>query len=703
MSETSNEQVFSVCSQINALIEQGQEEGARTALVELLDWHFREHLSYTPIVNHFIRSLGLYPYLDIGTSRWEDAFAFQSFQVDAGESHPVVLHREQSRVLRRLIDGESLALSAPTSFGKSFIIDSFIRINAPKTVMIIVPTLALADETRRRLGRKFGAEYRIVTSIENDVPDASAIYIFPQERALSYADRIGQIDLLVVDEFYKASATYDKERSASLIRAIMKFGSMAKQRYFLAPNISSLSDNPFTTGMEFVKLDFNTVVLKMHYAHREIGRDSQKKASALLEVLKRSNQKTLVYVGTYSGISEVVTIVLDSLRRLNVSRLLEDFEEWILSAYGGNWNLPAIVSRGIGIHNGQLHRSLSQIQIKLFEEDAGLYSLISTSSIIEGVNTSAENVVLWKNKNGAQRLTDFEYRNIIGRGGRMFRHFIGHIYVLEAPPASVESQLDLQLQDSLLGFKDVQDADMEFTAAQISNVERYNRDLRIASGESYDALVGLNLQTSDSGLILRIAEAITRTPQNWAGIGYLNSENVDDWTWTLFKVLELGGGIWDTSYTKFVNFIKIYSTAWQRDIPSLRSALADHDLGIELMFKLERNLSYKFASLLGDLNAVNRALHPETVDVSAFVFKTSNAFLPPVVYGLEEYGLPRMIARKIQDAGFVNFEREDLTLDGAIRELQAVRPYIRVQGLPNELPFEQYILDYFFSGLSPDA
>ena len=66
--------------------------------------------------------------------------------------------------------------------------------------------------------------------------------------------------------------------------------------------------------------------------------------------------------------------------------------------------LKDLVKHGIGIHNGQLHRSLSQIQIKLFEEQNGLDYLVSTSSIIEGVNTQAESVVLWSNKNGLIRL-----------------------------------------------------------------------------------------------------------------------------------------------------------------------------------------------------------------------------------------------------------------------------------------------------------
>lgn len=60
--------------------------------------------------------------------------------------------------------------------------------------------------------------------------------------------------------------------------------------------------------------------------------------------------------------------------------------------------------------------------------------MVSTSSIIEGVNTQAEQVVVWSNKNGSCKFDYFTYRNIIGRAGRMFKYFVGKVYLLEEPP-----------------------------------------------------------------------------------------------------------------------------------------------------------------------------------------------------------------------------------------------------------------------------
>jgi hypothetical protein len=64
-----------------------------------------------------------------------------------------------------------------------------------------------------------------------------------------------------------------------------------------------------------------------------------------------------------------------------------------------------------------------------------------------------------------------------------------------------------------------------------------------------------------------------------------------------------------------------------------------------------------------------------------------------VVYQLEEYGLPRMISRKIHDAGVINFEDEDLTLHDALdkfREIGKDNLCKRVNELDD---FDKYIID----------
>lgn len=251
--------IFNVCYEINNMLLSQQEAEARNKLIQLLDYLNSQNIPYTPLINHLIRAIGLYPYLQPETSNWQDKFVYQAFKVDTGDTHQITLHREQSSLLKSLLSGDSIAVSAPTSFGKSFVIDAFISIRKPNNVVLIVPTIALTDETRRRLYKKFSTEYKIITTPEVSLSSKN-ILIFPQERAVSYIHKIDSIDILIIDEFYKAGISFDRERAPILLKAILELGKKAKQKYYLAPNISEINNSLFTEGMKFEKIDFNTRV-----------------------------------------------------------------------------------------------------------------------------------------------------------------------------------------------------------------------------------------------------------------------------------------------------------------------------------------------------------------------------------------------------------------------------------------------------------
>jgi len=693
-------EVFEECSTINDLLQAGDETEARNNLIRLLDHHERERIPYSPLVNHLIRESGLFPYLDPDTSGWQDRFVFESFKVDIGQEAPVTFHSEQSLVLKHLLDGTNLAVSAPTSFGKSLIIDAYIAIRKPTNVLILVPTIALTDETRRRLNRKFSSQYKIVTTTDVELGERN-IFIFPQERAISYCDKLERLDLLVVDEFYKASQDFDKERSPALLKAMMKLGAIATQRYYLAPNISQLSDNPFTKGMTFLRLDFNTVFLAKHELFKDIKKDPQKKSDALIEILRKTESKSLVYAGSYSNVTRVSNLLLEKRDEVG-NELLSQFSIWLAKHYDPNWILTVLVKRGVGIHTGQLHRSLSQIQVKLFEEEEGLQTLVSTSSIIEGVNTSAENVIVWSNKNGTLKLNDFTYRNIIGRGGRMFKHFIGNIYILEEPPIPADTQLALTFPDGLLADVDEHEFKRDLTKEQLAKILLYKEQMAGALGqEAFDRLKREGaLMSGDTSLITGIALEIGQNRNTWRGLAYLNSDSTEYWDWILHKVLKFVPGGWDGTYAKFVGFLKVLSANWKSTIPELLDMLDNEDVTIEEFFKLERNATFKLTSLLSDINVIQKEIMPEQrIDVSPFIARLSRAFLPSCVLELEEYGLPRMLAKQIHAAGIVDFENETLTLHGALDILNEKRDEITTS-LEALDPFDRYVLDYFFEGIS---
>lgn len=703
-------EIFDTCQTINEYLNSNNEVRARNELIRLLDYHEMNDIEYSPLVNHLIRETGLYPYLKPDTANWSDRFVYEVFKVDIGGKQST-LHREQSSLLKRLTAGENIAVSAPTSFGKSFVIDAFIAMNKPDNVVIIVPTIALTDETRRRIYKKFAHQYKIITTTEVELANKN-IFIFPQERAMNYVNKLDKIDILIIDEFYKASSVYDKSRSPSLLKAILKLGQKAKQKYFLAPNITAIGDNVFTKDMSFEdKLNFNTVFLDKYDIYKEITGDriekELQKGEILLKILEETKTKSLIYAASYPQIDKVSNLLNESLP-ISDKPLLVEFANWLTINYGANWKLTNLVKRGVGIHNGQLHRSISQIQVKLFEEQEGLNNIISTSSIIEGVNTSAENVIIWRNrKSGGNSILDsFTYKNIIGRGGRMFKHFIGKIYLLEPPPPDGQTQLDIPFPDTILGDLDEKVYSSSLNNEQISKIITFKSEMYdILGKETYDRLLKENIfQSNNSDFVKETARQMKSNPEEWNGLSYLNSNDPESWDRLLWKIISLQPGEWGdgpygVQHKKFVEFVKILVQNWGSSIPELLDEVDEFDIDIEQFFKLERIAAFNLSSLISDINILQKEILNNGTDVSPFISRVAHAFLPSVVYQLEEYGLPRMISRKLYQNGIINFLDENLNIHSAIDLFHQIGRE-QINSLPFLDKFDKYIVDYFYDGIT---
>lgn len=693
-----NTEIFEECAQINALIENSNKAEARSMVINLLDKLRRDGNEYTPLINHVIREVGLFPYIDPKTALWEDQVVVEAFKANVGDEAPVTLHSAQSHVLKRLLLGDNIAVSAPTSFGKSFIVDAFIAIRQPENVVMIVPTIALADETRRRIEHKFSHKYKIITTTDATITERN-IFIFPQERSFAYLDKLEKIDMLIVDEFYKASSMFDDDRSSSLLSAIIELGRISRQKYYLAPNIHKIADNVFTQGMQFMRLtDFKTVITKAAKIYEKRRNDEnvdEFKKNYLVNILQNNTAKTLVYAGSYNNINKVSTILADNLPYKETS-LLRDFNDWLKVNYGDSFSLCQLSERGIGIHNGKMHRSLSQIQIKLFECTEGLDTIISTSSIIEGVNTQAEQVIVWSNKNGSHKFDYFTYRNIIGRAGRMFKYFVGKVYLLEEPPVQENTTLTIDFPDEVAESLDSEDPGIEINQEQNNHIKEYEEFMMNALGaENFRQIRKLSIfKSCDPRILKSLIEKLKANP-NWPrGYAALAATNTYNWRKPVLDVVSLLGD-------NMARLIKIaiwkMPDNWTRSIAEVYSELSD--ISYEDLFSAERYLSYNLCLTLSVINILKKSFDPTSPDISLFIGRAANAFLPKLVYQLEEYGLPRMISRKIQNSGLINLEDDSIEISEIIKQFNNIGREKVIQGLNNLLPFDKFIINYFYDGI----
>lgn len=709
------DKVFKQCKDINDLININEEKTARDILIFLLDYingHSEKkeiYEYYGKILNHLKRELGFYPYMEIEHAIWQDRYAYEYFTLPIGKDNKyLTVHGEQSNVINKLLQGDSFLLSAPTSFGKSFLIDAFISIQNPLSVLIIVPTLALMDETRRRLQNKFSSKYRIITTPDAPFnPEEYKIFIFPQERALSYIHKIDCLDLFVVDEFYKIDSKFDKERSPSLLKAINYFKNISKQMYFIAPNISAPSNDlkKYIKNIEFLKLDFSTVALKITDYSSEIPKITNKnkkgliiKQNRLLHILQQNIDKTLIYSATYNDINILSDFLSKNINyNSQDNQLILNFSQWLVHNYGIHWSLPKLISKGIGIHTGRLHRSIAQLVIKLFEEENAINIILSTSSIIEGVNTSAKNVIIWKAKNGTKNLDFYSYKNVIGRSGRMFKHFVGNVFLLDRAPQDESVTLSINFDDNIL-LDYIENDDKEINNPQLKNRAISNsQKLFSLTGKKYHEIIE-SITNSDIQIKFEDLIALITKLEDYKfrqSLKYLQNKYFNN----LYSILDLKIISTPNKYSYFVNFVDYISKNFNQPIPKQIEELRKKLFGsfsVDDYFQYEKIVTFDLAQLIADINIIVNILYPnDNIDLSWVATQFSSAFLPPNILLLEEFGLPRSISLQMQNK--LNDVIQHNNIQEVIKYFNENR--LTIISFFNKNSFESYILEHFYSGL----
>ena len=363
--------------------------------------------NYEEILDSLVRQVGLMPYMDEKHLGLKDSLAYEFFKPIHGDG-TLVLHRAQAEVYHKLLNGENVILSAPTSFGKSKIIDSIIELDRFNNIAVVVPTIALIDETRRRLSR-FSDKYKIVTQITQE-PTERNIFLFTAERLNAY-ESIPKIEFFVIDEFYKIDALkQDQDRTIALNQAFYKLLQMKGQFYLLGPNIQHIPNHlDKDLVCDFYNTSFATVVSEVTRVD-----PGKKELEVLGDLLLRLDEQTLIYCRSPNRVNTVARYLSNKFENIHDQDITEA-AQWIGEQYHEEWIYPNSLLQGIALHHGKLPRSLAQASVRFFNEEKVKY-LICTSTLIEGVNTSAKNIVIFDHKIGNKEYDFFTFNNIKGRG-----------------------------------------------------------------------------------------------------------------------------------------------------------------------------------------------------------------------------------------------------------------------------------------------
>lgn len=189
--------------------EAADQRRVRDALIRALERR-SELNGYSAMLDSMAVAAGLYPYATSANLGIRDALEYEAHRPIGLEDAGIILHRTQKLVYDFLLNGESVILSAPTSFGKSLIVDAVLASGRVTNAAIVVPTIALIDETRRRISARFGGKFKIITHPQQARTNSN-VYVMTQERILDVRD-LPPLDIFVIDEFYKLDPNRDAAR-----------------------------------------------------------------------------------------------------------------------------------------------------------------------------------------------------------------------------------------------------------------------------------------------------------------------------------------------------------------------------------------------------------------------------------------------------------------------------------------------------------
>ena len=381
------------------------------------------------------------------------------------------LHRYQKRVLDSFVQDENnrYVLTAPTSFGKTFLVYEIIQKMEYRNVLLIFPAISLLSENYTRLCNWDTFQGYAIHSLSEEEFDPSAknIFIFTPERYLSFMDRNKQIcfDFAFVDEIYKIDNSFvldsensgENERDTAYRLALEYICKLSNDMLLAGPYMELPDDsqtgqsfqnfaleNNFTflrfNHFEIVGKDYTTIKGRRNYSIDnvafEIGNiGKSKKIANIINAISSPTENSIIYCGRRADTEFYAKQLLSDPALINSfqnkcksidSPIYTTFLSHLERVFGSDWIVLKALKDRIGIHHSLIPKYIQKEIINLFNEGS-LLCLFSTTTITEGVNTSAKNIIITSNKKGIKDLRQFDAKNIAGRAGRFDHHFSGRV------------------------------------------------------------------------------------------------------------------------------------------------------------------------------------------------------------------------------------------------------------------------------------
>lgn len=392
-----------------------------------------------------------------------------------------VLTDMQKAVWEALASGSSLAVSAPTSAGKSFVFLAYIeqlkRTRPSANLVYLVPSRALISQVANDL-RTSGADKAFEVTVV-PIPVAptvlgTPIYVLTPERlqVLFYtAPELG-FDMAIVDE---AHLIGDSSRGVVLHSVLQDLQRRRPEMQFLfsSPQVRDPAVFGTIVGRESVKViktsdspvAQNIILLNGTADDNQridilLWRDGEKTPLAEINaaIPIYNSHDRLVYLSWALGINsqslvyaegpatcEDIAFKIKGLSQdpaiLEVASRAEPREESVRvrkelaifarEAVHPSYVLADTVEGGVGFHYGRIPPLLRNAVESAFA-DGHLDYIVCTSTLLQGVNLPARNIFMQNPHKGEDHpIEPVDFWNLAGRAGRLGKDFQGNVFLVD--------------------------------------------------------------------------------------------------------------------------------------------------------------------------------------------------------------------------------------------------------------------------------
>lgn len=385
-------------------------------------------------------------------TEWNDAFTEQyvSGEVCRSEQQNSLVHFFESK------KDDTVSVIAPTSYGKSELILSAVKEYAGKKICVLTSTKALLIQTKKRVQQiSKGIFPKIVVHPEMYNPnDSSCLAVLTQERLLRIFKKDPQLsfDCIIVDEAHEMLE--DDSRSRTLANVII----VAQKRNpevafkFLTPFLADSTNLKarYTTYdiegfkvSEYIKTEKyflydlrNHTGLKLYdqFLNKYLPISDNRNLGFEEDVVKAySAGKNIIYLNKPTDIEKFALALADVLPEVD-SELIQTACDNISEYLQPQYNLLTCLRKGIIYHHGSVPDAIRIYIEDLYKKDDAVRYVITSSTLLSGVNLPAERMFILDNKRGRSNLSHDSFKNLVGRVCRfseIFNDETGNLYRLE--------------------------------------------------------------------------------------------------------------------------------------------------------------------------------------------------------------------------------------------------------------------------------